>query len=112
MGGLVPVFWWMGLDLVSLEGSAVSRSEFWGAFGFGMGLGSLPANVQSCVPVSLEDWRGTSCTGACWLLGGAWSQCRYGGLWVGSHLLMFHGVGSSLMLHSAGVESPVSGIQA
>ena len=55
IGGLVPVFPWMELDLVSLEGSAVSRSEFWRAFGFGMGLGSLPANVQSCVPVLLEN---------------------------------------------------------
>ena len=26
LGGLVPVFWWMRLDLVSLKGSAISRS--------------------------------------------------------------------------------------
>ena len=95
MGQLVPVFWWVGLDLISLEGSAVSRSEFWGAFGFGMGLGSLPANVQSGVPVSLKDWSGTSCTVACRLFHGAWSQCRYADLWVGSHLLMFHGVAAT-----------------
>ena len=50
----MSVFWWMGLDLISLEGTAVSRSDFWGAFGFGMGLGSLPANILSCV---LFCWR-------------------------------------------------------
>jgi len=27
---LVPVFLWVKLDLVSLKGSAVSSSEFWG----------------------------------------------------------------------------------
>lgn len=31
--------------------------SFGSAFGFGMGLGSLPANVQSCVPVLLENWH-------------------------------------------------------
>ena len=55
----------MGLDLIFLEGSAVSRSDFWGAFGFGMGLGSLPANIPSCIPVLLADWSEASCTGAC-----------------------------------------------
>ena len=31
---LVPVFWWMELDLTSLKGSAVSRSRFWSVYGF------------------------------------------------------------------------------
>ena len=35
-GGLVLVFWWMELDLVSLKGSAMSSSEFWGVYVFGM----------------------------------------------------------------------------
>ena len=30
-----------------------------------------------------------SCSGTCWLLGGAWFQCRYGGFWMSSCLLMF-----------------------
>ena len=25
----------------------------------------------------LENLRGMSCSGICWLLGGAWFQCRY-----------------------------------
>jgi len=32
--GLVPVSWWMELDLVFLEGSAVSSSVFWGVCDF------------------------------------------------------------------------------
>ena len=37
LGGLVPVFWWMRLDLVSLKGSAISRSVLgwlWAWYGF------------------------------------------------------------------------------
>ena len=52
---LVSVFWWMKLDLVSLEGSAVPSSKIWGVYGFGMALGSLSVNVQGCVPVLMED---------------------------------------------------------
>ena len=33
---LVSVFWWMELDIISLEGSGVSSSEFRGVYGFGM----------------------------------------------------------------------------
>ena len=51
IGGLVPVFPWMELDLVSLEGSAVPSSMFGSVCGFAMALGSLSANVQSCAPV-------------------------------------------------------------
>ena len=51
IGGLVPVFPWMELDLVSLEGSAVPSSMFGSVWGFAMALGSLSANVQSCAPV-------------------------------------------------------------
>ena len=41
-----------------------------------------------------------SCSGTCWLLGGAWFQCRYGGFWVSSCLLMFPGIRSSVMFSS------------
>ena len=51
MRGLVLVFPWMELDLVSLEGSGVSSSVFGSVCGFAMALGSLSANVQSCAPV-------------------------------------------------------------
>ena len=37
---LVSVFWWVELDLFSLECSQVPSGEFWGAYGFGMVLGS------------------------------------------------------------------------
>jgi len=33
---LVPVFWWMELDLTSLKGNAVSRSRFWSVYGISM----------------------------------------------------------------------------
>ena len=49
--GLVPVFWWMELNLVSREGSAVFSSVFWGICGLGMALRCLPVNVQGCAPV-------------------------------------------------------------
>ena len=49
LGGLMPVFWWMELDLVSLRGSAESSSVFWGVYGLGIALGSLSANGQGCV---------------------------------------------------------------
>ena len=45
-----------------------------------MTLGSLYIEAQGYVPVLLENLRGTSCSGTCWPLGGAWFQCRYGGI--------------------------------
>ena len=48
---LVPVLWWMELNLVSREGSAVFSSVFWGICGLGMALRCLPVNVQGCAPV-------------------------------------------------------------
>ena len=47
--------------------------------GFGVTLGSLYIEAQSYVPVLLENLYGMSCSGTCWLLGGAWFQCWYGG---------------------------------
>ena len=32
------------------------------------------------IPVLLENLCGMSCSGTCWLLGGAWFQCRYEGV--------------------------------
>ena len=54
-------------------------SEFWGVYGFGMALGSLSFNAQGCVPALLKNLGGMSCSGTCWVLGGAWFQCRCGG---------------------------------
>ena len=45
LGELVSVFWCMELDLISLQCSAVSISEFWGIYGFCMALGCLSFNV-------------------------------------------------------------------
>ena len=50
---LVPVFWWVGLDLVFLVGRAVSGGVFWGVCVLSMILGSLSAIGWCCVPVLL-----------------------------------------------------------
>ena len=42
--GLVPVFWWMELDLVSLRGSTMPSGVLWGVCELGMTLGSLTVN--------------------------------------------------------------------
>ena len=34
VGVLVPVFWWMGMDLISLKGSSISSRVFWGVWGY------------------------------------------------------------------------------
>ena len=47
----------------------------------------------------------------CWLLGGAWFQCRYGGFWMSSCQLMFPGVKSFLMFSGFGFKPPASGFQ-
>ena len=47
---------------------------------FGVTLGSLYIEAQGCVPVLLENLCGMSCSGTYWPLGGAWFQCRYGGI--------------------------------
>ena len=57
---------------MSLKGSAVYSSVFWGVYGFHVALGSLSANVQGCA-VLLKDWCGAFGTGTCWLWGGALS---------------------------------------
>ena len=64
LGGLVPVLWWMELDLVSLKGSAVSSNVFWGDYGLGMVLGSLSDNAQGCVSVLLMILHEASSIGA------------------------------------------------
>ena len=69
----MPVFWWMGLDLVFLLGRTTSGGVFWGVCELSMILGSLSANGWCCVPVLLVVWHGASNTGACWLFGGAGS---------------------------------------
>ena len=42
------MFWWVKLDLFSLECNEVSSSEFLGVYGFDMALGSLSLNAQCC----------------------------------------------------------------
>ena len=69
----MPVFWWVGLDLVFLVGRAASDGVFWGVCELIMIFGSLSANGWGCVPVLLVVWHGMSSTRACWLLSGAGS---------------------------------------
>ena len=70
---------------------------------FGMTLGSLYADAQDYVPVLLENLRGMSCSGAYWLLGGGWFQCRYGGFWMISYYSMFPVVMSSQVFSGFGL---------
>ena len=81
LGKLVSAFWWVELGFFSLECNEVSSSELWDVSGFGVTLGSLYIEAQGYVPVLLENLCGMSCSGTCWPLGGAWFQCRYGGVW-------------------------------
>ena len=78
---------------------------------FGVTLGSLYIEVRGCVPVLLENLHGMFCSGTCWPLGGAWFQCRYGGILMNSYQLMFPGVRSSLMFSGFGLKPPASGFQ-
>ena len=70
----------MELDFFSLGCYEVSSNELWDFNGFGVSLGILYIEAQHCVPVLLENLCGMSCSGTCWPLGGAWFQCRYGGI--------------------------------
>ena len=51
---LASVFWWMELDLFSLQCNEVSSGEFLGAYVFGMNLGSLYLMLRA---VFLCCWR-------------------------------------------------------
>ena len=55
VGELASVFWWVELDIFSLECNELSSSEFFGVYGFGVSLGSLYFNAQGCVPALLEN---------------------------------------------------------
>jgi len=55
LGKLALVFWWVELDLFSLECNEVSSSEFWGVYAFGVILGNLCINAQGYVPALLEN---------------------------------------------------------
>ena len=80
LGKFMSVFWWVELDFFSLEYNEVSSNEFSDVSGFDVTLASLYIEAKGYVPVLLENLRGTSCSGTCWPLGGAWFQCRYGGI--------------------------------
>ena len=69
----MPVFWWVGLDLVFLVDRAASGGVFLSVCELSMTLGSLSANGWGCVPVLLVVWHGASSTGVCWPSGGAGS---------------------------------------
>ena len=82
LGKLASVFWWVELDLFSLECNEVSSNDFWDVCGFG-----VTKYRETCIlmirAVFLPCWRiSVSFSGTCWLLGGAWFQCRYGGFWM------------------------------
>ena len=80
LGKLLSVFWWMKLDFFSVECNEVSSNELCDVSVFGVTLGSLYIEGQGYIPVLLENLCGMSCSGTCWPLGGAWFQCRCGGV--------------------------------
>lgn len=49
LGILVPAFWWMELDPVSLKGNAMSSGVFGDVYGVNMAVDSLSANGQACM---------------------------------------------------------------
>ena len=69
--GLVPVLWWMRLDLFFLLGRTKSGVVFCGVSDLIMIFGSLSANGWGCVPVLLVVYHRVSSTLACWSLSGA-----------------------------------------
>ena len=69
----MPVFWWLGLDLVLLVGRAEFSGLFWGVCELTVILGSLSAIGWGFVPVLLVVWHGVSSTGVCWPLSGVGS---------------------------------------
>ena len=110
--GLVPVFWWVGLDLFFLVGRAASCGAFWGVCELSMTLGSLSPNGWVCFPVLLVVWHGASSTGACWLLSGAGSWRWDGDLWESSCQMILHGPWRSLVVQCPELGSPTSEAQA
>ena len=70
----------MELNFFSLECNEVSSNELRDGNGFRVTLGSPYTEAQGCVPALLENLRGMSCSETCQPLGGAWFQCRYGGV--------------------------------
>ena len=74
-----------------------------------MTLGSLYIEAQGYVPVLMEILCGMSFSGTCWVLGGAWFQCRYEGFWMSFCQLMFAGVRSSLVFSGFALKPPASG---
>ena len=78
---------------------------------FGVTLGSLHIEAQGYVPVLLENLPGLSCSGTCWILGGACFQCRHGDFSMSPHRVMFPGVRSALVFSGFGLKPPASGFQ-
>ena len=66
------VFCWVELYFFSLEYNEVSSNELGDVSGFGVTLSSLYIEAQGCVPVSLGNLLGMSCSGTRWPLDGAW----------------------------------------
>ena len=82
----------------------------WDVYGFGVTLGSLYIEAQGYVSALVENLHDMSCSGTCWLLL-VLGFSRYGGFWMSSYQLMFHGVRSSLVFSGFGLKPPASGFQ-
>ena len=95
--GLLPVFWWMRLDLVFLLGRTTSSDVFSGVCDVIMILDSLSANGWGCAPVLLVVWHKVSITVALWSLSLAGSLHWDGDLWESFRHLILCRAGRSLV---------------
>ena len=69
----MPVFSWMRLDFVFMEGKTTSDGVFFFVCDLFIILGTLSSNGCGCVPVFLLVWHKVSSTVSCWSLSGAGS---------------------------------------
>ena len=68
--GVMPMFFWIQLDLFSPKGNALSSSLSCNFYSLGMALAAF-----LLIPLLVNVWHEASGTGACWLLGGSWFLC-------------------------------------
>jgi len=95
------VFWWVELDLFSLECNELSSSEFWGVYGFCMSLSNLYFNAQSCFPALLKNKQ----VNLALEVVGSWVVLDFSvdtEAFMSFCLLMFPGIRSSLVFSSFG----------
>ena len=74
------MFWWVELDLFSLECTEVSSNEFWDVNGFDV-TGQPICWSSGLCSCAAGEFAWYVLLWNLLALGGAWFQCRFGGLW-------------------------------